>query len=181
MRRNSIGSSRTAAIDSVPIRHAQPADLARIVAIYNASIPGRMATADTEPVTVAARESWFREFDPARRPLWVLTDMSTDAVLGWLSLRSFYGRPAYAATVEVGVYTDPAAQRRGVGKSLLAHALAAAPALRIRTVLAFVFAHNAPSIALFERAGFAAWGRLPRVAELDGIERDLAILGRRIG
>ena len=165
----------------MPLRHAQLADLARIVAIYNASIPGRMATADTEPVTFAARESWFREFDPARRPLWVLTDMSTDAVLGWLSLRSFYGRPAYAATVEVGVYTDPAAQRRGVGNSLLAHALAAAPALRIRTVLAFVFAHNAPSIALFELAGFAAWGRLPRVAELDGIERDLAILGRRIG
>ena len=80
-----------------------------------------------------------------------------------------------------GVYTLPAAQRRGVGKSLLAHALAAAPALRIRTVLAFVFAHNAPSIALFEKAGFAPWGELPRVAELDGVERDLAILGRRVG
>ncbi len=48
-------------------------------------------------------------------------------------------------------------------------------------MLAFVFAHNAPSVALFERAGFATWGRLPRVAELDGVERDLAILGRRIG
>ena len=32
----------------VPIRHAQPDDLPAIVAIYNASIPGRMATADTE-------------------------------------------------------------------------------------------------------------------------------------
>ena len=111
----------------------------------------------------------------------MLTDIGTDAVFGWLSLRSFYGRPAYAGTVEVGVYTHPAAQRRGIGKSLLAHALVAAPALQIRTVLAFVFAHNAPSIALFEMAGFAAWGRLPRVAEMDGIERDLAILGRRIG
>jgi len=165
----------------VRIRHAQPSDLPEIVAIYNAAIPGRMATADTEPVTVAARKPWFREFDPTRRPLWVLTDLSSETVNGWLSLRSFYGRPAYAGTVEVGVYTRPAAQRRGVGKSLLAHALAAAPALQIRTVLAFVFAHNAPSIALFEAAGFAAWGRLPRVAEMDGIERDLAILGRRIG
>ena len=163
------------------IRHAQPSDLPEIVAIYNAAIPGRMATADTEPVTVAARKPWFREFEPTRRPLWVLTDLSSETVNGWLSLRSFYGRPAYAGTVEVGVYTHPAAQRRGVGKSLLAHALAAAPALQIRTVLAFVFAHNAPSVALFEAAGFEGWGRLPRVAELDGIERDLAILGRRIG
>jgi L-amino acid N-acyltransferase YncA len=163
------------------IRLAQHPDLPEIVAIYNAAIPGRMATADTEPVAVEARETWFREFDPARRPLWVLTDDVTNAVRGWLSLRSFYGRPAYAATVEVGVYTDPAARRRGIGKSLLVHALGAAPELGIRTVLAFVFAHNAPSIALFEGAGFAAWGRLPRVAELDGIERDLAILGRRTG
>ena len=164
-----------------PIRFAQPADLPEIVAIYNAAIPGRMATADTEPVTVASREAWFAEFDPTRRPLWVLTDVASDAVLGWLSLRSFYGRPAYAGTVEVGVYTQPAAQRRGIGKSLLTHALGAAPTLGIRTVLAFVFAHNAPSIALFETAGFAAWGRLPQVAELDGVERDLAILGRRVG
>lgn len=163
------------------IRHARPADLPEIVAIYNAAIPGRMATADTEPVTVGARKAWYSDFDPSSRPLWVLTDATTEVVRGWLSLRSFYGRPAYAATVEVGVYTHPATRRQGIGKSLLAHALAAAPALRIRTVLAFVFAHNAPSIALFESAGFAPWGRLPRVAELDGIERDLAILGRRVG
>ena len=165
----------------VPIRHAQSADLARIAAIYNAAIPGRMATADTEPVTVASREPWFREFDPARRPLWVLTDPASGEVAGWLSLRSFYGRPAYRATVEIAVYVDPGSQRRGVAKMLLNHALARAPSLEIRTVLAFVFAHNAPSIALFEGAGFQVWGRLPQVAELDGIERDLVILGRRIG
>jgi len=164
----------------VRIRDAQPADLSRIVAIYNAAIPGRMATADTAPVTVAGREAWFREFDPARRPLWVLTDLMGDGVAGWLSLRSFYGRPAYHATVEIAIYVEPSAHRRGVGRTLLAHALAKAPDLGIRTLLAFVFAHNAPSIALFEKAGFAAWGRLPRVAELDGVERDLAILGRRI-
>ncbi len=164
----------------MPVRHAQPADLPRIVAIYNAAIPGRMATADTAPVTVADREAWFREFDPARRPLWVLTDLDGAHVSGWLSLRSFYGRPAYEATVEVAVYVDPALHRRGIGKTLLYHALANAPALGIRTALAFVFAHNAPSLALFERAGFAAWGRLPRVAVLDGVERDLAILGLRV-
>ena len=36
------------------IRHAGKADLPAIVDIYNASIPGRLATADTEPVTVPA-------------------------------------------------------------------------------------------------------------------------------
>jgi L-amino acid N-acyltransferase YncA len=166
---------------NVPIRHAQHSDLDDIVAIYNAAIPDRMATADTEPVTVASRECWFREFEPARRPLWVLASADGASILGWLSLRSFYGRPAYASTVEIGVYVDPGARGRGVARSLLGHALGAAPALHIRTLLAFVFGHNTPSLSLFERAGFARWGLLPRVAELDGVERDLAILGRRIG
>ncbi|MEP7183985.1 MAG: N-acetyltransferase family protein [Betaproteobacteria bacterium] len=163
----------------MPIRPAQPPDLPEIVAIYNASIPGRMATADTEPVTVAARESWFREFDPATRPLWVSVG-DAGRVEGWLSLKSFYGRPAYRQTVEVAVYTDPAVQRRGVAAALLGHALGAAAGLGIVTVLAFVFAHNVPSLRLFEQAGFARWGHLPGVAELDGVLRDLDILGRRL-
>lgn len=139
-----------------------------------------MATADTTPVTVAQRESWFADFTPESRPLWVATAGGGGPPAGWLSLRSFYGRPAYHATAEVGVYVAPEAQRQGIARGLLAHALAAAPALGLRTLLAFVFGHNLPSIALFERAGFTPWGRLPQVAELDGVERDLAILGRRL-
>ena len=162
----------------VAIRPARPEDLPAIVAIYNASIPGRLATADTEPVTVAQREDWYRSFDPARRPLWVLEDGGE--VRAWLSLKSFYGRPAYHRTVEVTVYVASEHQRRGYAGRLLAHALEAAPALGIATFLAFVFAHNEPSVALFMRLGFAGWGRLPKVAELDGVERDLLILGRRL-
>lgn len=163
------------------IRHADPTDLADIVAIYNASIPERMATADLVPVTVASRQAWFDEFSPQRRPLWVGCDEATGAVLAWLSIRSFYGRPAYEATVEVGVYTAPAAQRRGCARRLLAHAVTSAPLLGIETLLAFVFGHNVPSLRLFEAAGFQRWGTLPRVAKLDGVRRDLVILGRPIG
>jgi phosphinothricin acetyltransferase len=102
------------------------------------------------------------------------------APLGWLSLRSFYGRPAYSETVEVGIYTDPSAQRQGIGRRLLDHALRQAPDLNISTLLAFTFAHNGPSIALFRAAGFAAWGELPGVARMDGVRRDLLILGRAL-
>ncbi len=165
----------------MPLRHALPADLPRIVAIYNASIPGRMATADTEPVTVAQRQAWFDEFDPRRRPLWVHVESDRPEIGGWLSLRSFYGRPAYAGTVELGVYVHPDACRRGVARELLHHAIGAAPGLAIRTILAFVFAHNTPSLALFEGFGFARWGLLPRIAVLDDSERDVVILGRRVG
>jgi phosphinothricin acetyltransferase len=162
----------------MPIRHATAEDLPAIVAIYNASIPGRMATADTEPVTVAQREEWFRAFDPRTRPLWLMDEGG--AIAGWLGLRSFYGRPAYHRTVESAVYVAPERQRRGIARTLLAHALAECPALGIANVLGFVFAHNTPSIALFEERGFKRWGLLPRVCELDGAEKDVLILGRRL-
>ena len=160
------------------IRHACYADLPAIVAIYNASIPGRQATADTEPVTVAAREAWFHDHNPARRPLLVAED--AQGLAGWLSVRSFYGRPAYAATVELGYYVAPQYQRRGVARRLLAEALAQAPGCGIKTLLAFVFAHNLPSVRLLEQFGFAIWGELPTVAEMDGRCYDLRIMGRRV-
>lgn len=160
-------------------RHAQVADLPAIVAIYNASIPGRAATADTEPVSIASRETWFAEFDPARRPLWVVDDPA-GGIAAWLSVRSFYGRPAYHRTAEIGVYTAPEAQRRGIARALLRHAISTGPALGLATLVAFVFGHNTASLALFDRMGFVRWGTLPGVAELDGVERDLAILGRRV-
>lgn len=160
------------------MRLATRSDLPAIVEIYNASIAGRMATADTQPVTVESREEWFRGFDGSSRPLWV--HEAEGRIAGWLGLRSFYGRPAYHRTVESAVYVAPWARRRGIARALLRHGLDEAPALGIATVLAFVFAHNLPSIALFAREGFAQWGLLPRVCELDGIERDVAILGRRL-
>ncbi len=160
------------------IRLASEGDLRRIVEIYNASIPGRLATADTEPVSVEQRRAWFGAHGP-RRPIWV--EERAGRVDGWASLTDFYGRPAYGATAEVSIYVAPATQRRGVGRRLMEHVLAAAPGIGVTTLLGFVFGHNAPSLALIESYGFARWGTLPRVAVLDGIERDLVILGLRIG
>ncbi len=56
---------------------------------------------------------------------------------------------------------------------------AARAGARVSTLLGFVFAHNEPSLRLLEAFGFERWGLLPRVAELDGVERDLVIVGRR--
>jgi len=160
------------------IRDASIDDLAAIVAIYNAAIPGRMATADLAPVTVESRGQWFNDHLPGARPLWVLEEAG--AIVGWLSLQAFYGRPAYHATAEVSVYVAPDAQRKGYARKLLARAIERAAEFGITTLLAFIFGHNEPSLALFRSFGFETWAHLPRIAELDGIERDLMILGRRV-
>lgn len=159
------------------IRNATQTDLRAIVAIYNESIPQRTATADTHPISVASRLSWYRD-RPSNRPLWVVE--INQAIVGWLSFQSFYGRPAYQYTSEVSIYITAAYQHQGIGSTLLQQAIAQSPKLNLKTLLAFVFGHNQPSIKLFTRHGFQTWGHLPQIAELDGIERDLLILGRRI-
>lgn len=156
-------------------RLATFADLPRIVEIYNATVPSRQVTADLEPVTVESRIQWFHEHLPESRPLWVLE--ANAQVVAWLSFSNFYGRPAYCHTAELSLYVDESVRRSGLGTYLLREAIAHAPRLKINRLLAFVFGHNTPSLALFEKQGFECWGGLPGVAVLDGAQKDLLILG----
>lgn len=160
------------------IRNATVADLEPIIVIYNSTIPSRMVTADLDPVSPESRMAWFSAHGPERRPLWV---MENDAgIIGWLSFSDFHDRPAYRFAAEVSIYLDQAARGQGLGGVFLQRAIDAAPALGIKNLLALVFGHNMPSLKLFERLGFKVWAHLPQVAELDGVERDLLILGRRV-
>ncbi|WP_233829975.1 GNAT family N-acetyltransferase [Paraburkholderia sp. ZP32-5] len=162
-------------------RDATLDDLPAIVAIYNSTIPSRQVTADLEPVSVDSRLGWFQAHGPEKRPLWVVEDpREPGSVIAWLSFSDFYGRPAYQRTAEVSIYLDERSRGQGLGKKLLAASLEAAPGLGIDTVLGFVFGHNEASVRLFRSFGFDTWGSLPRVAVLDGVERDLVILGKRL-
>lgn len=153
-------------------------DLPAIVAIYNSTVASRQVTADTEPVSVESRHAWFAEHTPDKRPLWVVEDAGS--VIGWLSYSNFYGRPAYAATAELSIYLHEDARGKGLGRYLLAQAIDFAPKIGVHTLLGFIFGHNLPSLKLFEAFDFARWATMPRVANLDGVERDLIIVGKRV-
>jgi phosphinothricin acetyltransferase len=160
------------------LRIAQLTDLPRIVATYNATVPSRLVTADLEPVTVDSRRSWFLVHDPTRRPLWLV---ELDGVYqGWLSLQSFYGRPAYDGVAEISLYLERSAQGRGIGKQVLQKVIALAPTYQLHTLLGLIFGHNEPSLRLFYGLGFVKWGHLPEVANMDGVMRELLILGRKV-
>jgi L-amino acid N-acyltransferase YncA len=159
------------------IRDAVEADLATIVDIYNQSIPGGQATADTKLITVASRLDWYHNHHK-HRPLWVAIEQSQ--ILGWLSWQNFYGRPAYLHTAEISIYVATAYHNQGIGSQLLAEAIAHSPKLQLTTLLGFIFAHNQPSLNLFTRHGFSQWGYLPDVALMDRVNKSLIILGRKI-
>ncbi|MGA7933302.1 MAG: N-acetyltransferase family protein [Kovacikia sp.] len=161
------------------IRDAVEADLPAIVEIYNTTIPYQIVTADLEPATVESRRDWFHSHTPDKRPLWVVE--SEGVVVAWLAFKSFYGRPAYETTAELSIYVSPDYRHKGIGKMLVQAAIGHSPAFGIKTLLGFIFAENVPSLRLFEQLGFQRWGYLPKVAEFGKVERDLVIMGLRLG
>ncbi len=162
------------------LRPASEGDLPAIVEIYNSIILGRQVTADLEPITVDARRPWLEAHKPRTRPAWVLVEDASGAVVGWMSFDTFYPRAAYDGTVMIAIYLAESFRGRGLGRALLRHALAVAPNHGVHTILGYIFGHNLPSLRLFESESFARWAQLPRVAILDGVERDLVIVGRRV-
>ena len=180
------------------IRLAELKDLTSIVEIYNLSIPGRLATADTEPVSVESRLEWFHSHNE-KRPLYVVEETvgstgsaikthstnktnltNTTNIIAFLSFKSFYGRPAYSITAEIGIYIHPNHQKKGLGKILLQKAIDISPELKLENLVGFIFGHNDPSIKLFRNFGFTEWGTLKEVGKMDGKYVDLIIFGKKL-
>ena len=161
-------------------RDATRNDLEKITEIYNSTIASRLVTADTEPVSVESKVKWFDEHSPDKRPLWVVKN-EANVIVGWVSFQSFYGRPAYDATVEISIYLDATQRGKGLGKQVLKYSINRAPEFGIKTILGFIFSHNEPSLKLFKHFGFEEWANFPNIANLDGVERSLTILGKRVG
>jgi L-amino acid N-acyltransferase YncA len=164
--------------EEMKIRDAVESDLPAIIKIYNAAVATRVATAQLEQVTLDERRNWLKEHSPDRHPFWVL-EMDRQ-IAGWLTLKPFLPRCAYRGTAEVSLYVDERFRRRGVGRTLLGEAIARAPSLQLKAMVGLIFAHNEPSLRLFEQLGFERWGVLPRIAQLDAVERDLTIMGRPV-
>jgi len=99
---------------------------------------------------------------------------------GWLSFHSFITRCAYRGTAEISIYVSETFRRIGVGRRLLEEAITQSPRLQITVLAGCIFAHNEPSLRLFEGQGFERWGFLPRIARVDDIARDVIIVGRPV-
>ena len=153
-------------------------DLPFIVAVYNSTIASRQVTADLQPVSVESRFTWFEQHNPQKRPLWLIKYHNQPC--GWVSLSSFYGRPAYDKTVEISLYIHQDFRGKKIGQTTVAKMESFAKQAGIEAILSYIFGHNIASLNLFEKMHYKQWALLPKVAELDGVKRDLVILGKRL-
>ena len=176
----------SAAHHNLSIRLAAIDDLPRIVEIYNQSIAGKQATADLQPVSVADRQAWF-DAHTGNRPLVVAqtssetsSQTSLGEIVGWGSLSDLYARPAYHISTEISIYVAEEAKGQGVGKALVNYLIQLAPSCGVQQVVALIFAHNTPSLAMFDRLGFEPWGKFKQVCDMKGFIADVVILGKSV-
>ena len=171
---------------NLSIRLATIDDLPRIVEIYNQSIAGKQATADLQPVSVADRQAWF-DAHTGNRPLVVAqtrsetsSETSLGEIIGWGSLSDLYARPAYHISTEISIYVADEAKGQGVGKALVNYLIQVAPSCGVQQVVALIFAHNTPSLAMFGKLGFESWGKFKQVCDMQGFIADVVILGKSV-
>ena len=164
-------------------RDATELDLPRIVEIYNFAVATRRCSCDLDPTTVEARRPAFLEHSAGHRPFWVAEDSGEPGrgAIGYLGFFHFMNeRPGYFITADIAIYLHPDYQGKGLGTYLLGQAIERSPLLGIETLTATIFASNDASIGLFRKMGFEQWGFMPRVARLEGVEKDLVLVGRRL-
>lgn len=138
-------------MSAIVIRDAAASDLEAINEIYNHYVLTCTCTYQTEPETMDERRAWFAHHGP-NHPITVAVD--GDRVVGWGSLSRFHARAAYSRTVENSVYVDHRAQRRGVGRLLLADLIDRAKRLGHHTIIAGIDAEQTASVGLHQAMGF---------------------------
>lgn len=160
------------------LREATLDDVEDITRIYNDAVKSRIATADTEPISVKQKRDEFIQCNMSKYPLWVREYKGK--IIAFLCFKPFNERKGYQQTAEVSIYLDKNFQGQKLGQQFLDEAINKAPDFGYENLLAFIFSDNAPSIKLFKKFGFREWGKFPKVAKIDGENKDLLILGRSL-
>jgi len=161
------------------IRKATTEDLESINNIYNQVIPYEMSTADMVPYTMEERLKWYNDYDRSKYPVFVTEDNGN--VTGYLSFSPYRPRRlAMRYTAEVSYFIDKKHRAKGIGSTLMEHAIAKAVDYRFKTLIAILLSHNENSIRLLKKYGFKEWGRMPGVADFNRQERDHLYYGLRL-
>jgi phosphinothricin acetyltransferase len=165
----------------VRIRPSTPADVPALCAIYAHHVHHGTGTFELEAPDegeIARRRSAVVE----QGLPWLVATRSDGTLLGYAYGAPFRPRRAYRFCLEDSIYLDPAAQRNGVGRALLAELLARSEAVGARQMLALIGdADNAGSIGLHAALGFDHTGVLRAAGWKFGRWLDVVLMQRPLG
>ena len=145
-------------MNGVIIRPAVRTDIPAITAIYADAVLNGTSTYELTPPTESEMLLRFDALEDGGYPWLVAED--GDSILGYAYAGPFRPRPAYRFMVEDSIYLDPAAQGRGVGRSLLAALITECEKLGFRQLLAVIGdgTVQSPSVRLHAALGFRPAG-----------------------
>jgi L-amino acid N-acyltransferase YncA len=139
------------------LRPAEAGDVPAITAIYADAVLSGTASYELEPPSVAEMMRRWQELG-TNFPYFVA--VADGAVLGYSYARAYRPRPAYRFTVEDSVYIAPTAQRRGIGRALLALLIERCQDAGFRQMVAVIGGgvEHPASVRLHESLGFRQIG-----------------------
>jgi phosphinothricin acetyltransferase len=162
------------------IRPAVPADIPAITSIYGEAVRSGTASFEWTPpdeAEMTRRMGLIRD-----RGFPYLVAEEAGAVRGYGYAGPYHTRPGYRWTVEDSIYVAPDAQRRGVGRRLLAGLIADVEAGGYRQMVAVIGdSANAGSIGLHAALGFRQVGTFRSVGFKFGRWLDSVIMQRALG
>lgn len=138
---------------AVLIRPATADDAGAIAAIYRPYVETTRISFEEVPPDVAEMS---RRMSDVRHP-WLVAELD-GRVVGYASTSALRDRAAYRWSVETGLYLEPPAQGRGVGRALLSEHLRILERRGFVTAIAGISLPNAVSVALHEKLGFMLSG-----------------------
>lgn len=146
------------------IRHAEPADLAAVKAIYDQP----SVYANTLQLPYQPEAKWQSLFVP-QAGFYNLVAEVEGLVVGQLGLQVMQN-PRRRHVAEIGMGVSEPYQGQGIGSALLRAALDMADNwLALRRVELLVYSSNEPAVALYERFGFEVEAELTDYAFQYGI------------
>jgi phosphinothricin acetyltransferase len=146
----------------MPIRPAEPRDLAAITQIYDHAVRYGTASFEIDPPNA---EEMARRYQALRADGYpYLVAELGGAVAGYAYAAPYRPRPAYRWSVEDSVYVTPRAQHRGIGRALLEQLIIASEASGFRQMIAVIGdSTNDASIELHRAVGFRMVGTFDNV------------------
>ena len=146
---------------AVLIRLARGDDAAAIAAIYRPYVEDSRISFEEAAPDAAEMARRMAGDKPGYHP-WLVAE-ENGRLLGYAASSPFRTRAAYRWIVESGIYLDPAAMGRGVGRSLLSELIELLGRQGYAAVIGAIALPNEASVALHEKLGFFHTGTYRQV------------------